>query len=468
MSLQSLTIDIGLICGLLLIGVLIRAKVGWAQKLFMPASLIAGFLALALGPNGVGWLPFSTALPEYPEILIAVIFGAIPLGAARVDWRATFKRVRNMWTYSLLLELLMWGGGVFIALIVLRNFWEIPQGFGLVLGAGFLGGHGTAAAVGEALADLGWQEAPTLGYTAATVGLLCAIVGGLLITKFHARRNNTNFISDVNDLPEDLRTGLVKTKDRTASGLNTVSSNTVDPLFFQIAVIGVVVILSFYAQQGLASLLAGISVPLLSVAFIVGLLVQQAMRATGSVGYLDKPTIDRVSGTATDLTVALGIASINLSVAAEYLAPLIALFVFGVIWAYGIFHFIAPRVFHQHWFENGLFGWGWSTGTVAMGIALLKVVDPKSEATTLEDYGIAYVGIVPFEVLIITFGPLLVMSGFGLGYIGILLGAALALFFIAKFSRWLVPNGQMAQERVPAGRGTSTLPGVGGSRHHTH
>lgn len=448
MSVESLTVDVGLICGLLLIGVLIRAKVAIAQKLFMPASLIAGFLALAFGPNGLGWLPFSDSISDYPEILIAVIFGAIPLGAAKLDWRATFKRVRNMWTYSMLLELLMWGGGVFIVFLVLRHIWDVPQGFGLILGAGFLGGHGTAAAVGGALANLGWQEAPSLGYTAATVGVLCAILGGLLITKLNVRKNRTSFISDITDLPDDLRTGLVKTKDRTPSGTDTVSSNTVDPLFFQIAVLGVVVVISYYAQELLGGLLPGISVPLLSVAFIIGLLIQQAMRVTGSVGYLDKRTIDRVSGTATDLTVAFGIASINLSIAAEYLAPLIALFVFGVIWAYGIFHFIAPRVFHQHWFENGLFGWGWSTGTVAMGIALLKVVDPRNEATTLEDYGIAYVGLVPFEVLIITFGPLLVMSGFGLAYCGVLLGAALILFLVARWSGWLVPRGASLQRRT--------------------
>lgn len=440
MSVDSLTIDVGFICGLLLIGVVIRAKVAVAQKLFMPASLIAGFLALAFGANGLGWLPFSESISDYPEILIAVIFGAIPLGAAKLDWQATFKRVRNMWTYSMILELLMWGGGVFFVFLVLQNIWDIPQGFGLILGAGFLGGHGTAAAVGESLADLGWAQAPTLGYTSATIGLLCAIIGGLLITKLNVRKNRTNFISDVKDLPESLRTGLVKTKDRAPSGTDTVSSGTVDPLFFQIAVIGVVVLISYYAQEGLGGLLPGISVPLLSVAFIFGLLVQQAMRATGAVGYLDKPTIDRVSGTATDLTVAFGIASIELSVAAEFLAPLIALFVFGIIWAYAIFHFIAPRVFHQHWFENGLFGWGWSTGTVAMGIALLKVVDPKSEATTLEDYGIAYVGLVPFEVLIITFGPLLVMSGFSVAYFGVLLGGALVLFFVAKWLGWLVPK----------------------------
>lgn len=458
MPVSHLTIDVGLISALLLIGVLIRAKVTLVQRLFIPASLIAGFLALALGPNGLGWLPFSDSIADYPTILIAVIFGAIPLGAATLNWRPTFGRVRNMWTYSMLLELLMWGGGVFIAYAALQHLWDIPRGFGLILGAGFLGGHGTAAAVGEALVGLGWEDAPTLGYTSATIGLLCAIIGGLIITQINARKGHTSFIASFADLPDDLRTGLVKREDRTSSGTDTVATNSVDPLFFQVAVIGVVVIISYYVQVGMGGLLPGISVPLLSVAFIIGLLVQQLMRATRSVDYLDKPTIDRVSGTATDLTVAFGIASIDLRVASDHAVPLLALFVFGVIWAYGIFHFIAPRVFHENWFENGIFGWGWSTGTVAMGIALLKVVDPRSRATTLKDYGIAYVGLVPFEVLIITFGPLLVMSGFSLTYIAVLFGAAALIFIVAKTLGWLVPESRLDGRLSPRPQSESDAP----------
>lgn len=448
MTVYDLTVDIGLICALLLVGVYLRAKIVVVQKLFIPASLIAGLLALTFGPNGLGWLPFSASIAQYPEILIAVIFGAIPLGAARIDWRATFGRVRNMWVYSMFLELLMWGGGVLIVFLLLQRFWDIPEGFGLILGAGFLGGHGTAAAVGESLADLGWEEAPTLGYTAATVGILCAIVGGLIIAKINARRGQTSFITDFKDLPDELRTGLVPRHDRPSSGTDTISSNSLDPLFFQISVVGVVVILSYYLQSGLSYLVPAVGIPLLSIAFIIGLIVQRTMRATRTSEYLDKPTINRVSGTATDLTVAFGIASIDLTIAVDYVYPLIALFIFGTVWAYAIFHFLAPRVFHQQWFENGIFGWGWSTGTVAMGIALLKVVDPKGRATTLEDYGLAYVGIVPAEVLIITFGPILVMAGFSPVYFGVLLGTALLLFLIAKFCGWLVPRSALPEGRT--------------------
>ena len=46
--------DIGLISLLLLVGTIIRAKVKFIQQMFLPASIIAGLLALLLGPNGFG------------------------------------------------------------------------------------------------------------------------------------------------------------------------------------------------------------------------------------------------------------------------------------------------------------------------------------------------------------------------------------------------------------------------------
>ncbi|UOQ92380.1 sodium:glutamate symporter [Halobacillus shinanisalinarum] len=437
MSAWDLAIDLGLISVLLLVGVVLRAKVGIVQRLFIPASIIAGGIGLTLGPNGLDWLPFSGLVSEYPTVLIAVIFGAIPIGAAKVNWKQTFGRVRNMWVYSMLLTLLMWGGGAMVTYLIIARVWDIPTGFGLVLGAGFLGGHGTAAAVGEAFSGLGWEEATALGYTSATIGLICAILGGLLLIKKNTRNNQTNFISDFEELPNELRTGLVPKENRPSSGENTVSSNTVDPLFFHIAILAVVVMVSYFLQVGIEATFPQVSIPLLSLSFVVGLLMQFVLNTTKGNHYVDKRVIDRLAGTATDLIVAFGITSINLAVVAAYAWPLLALFVFGVIWAYCIFHFIAPRVFHRHWFENAIFGWGWSTGTVAMGIALLRIVDPKSKSTTLDDYALGYVGMVPVEIMVITFGPIMMMAGFGGIFSLILLGTSAVLIIIAAKSGWL-------------------------------
>lgn len=38
----------------LLIGKIIRVKVGWVQTLFLPSSIVAGVLLLLLGPQALG------------------------------------------------------------------------------------------------------------------------------------------------------------------------------------------------------------------------------------------------------------------------------------------------------------------------------------------------------------------------------------------------------------------------------
>ncbi|KOS66249.1 sodium:glutamate symporter [Lysinibacillus contaminans] len=411
-SIWALMIDISIVSGLLLVGTILRAKITWIQSLFLPASIIAGFIGLALGPSGVKILPFSDQFATYPGLLIAVIFASIPIGNEKVNIGKIIGRVRDMWSYSMLLTLLMWGGGALFGLLVLGQvFTDLPSGFGLILGAGFLGGHGTAAAIGEAFSLHGWEEAKSLGMTSATVGILVAVLGGILLVKRGTEKGHTQFMSSFKDLPSEMRSGLIKPDDRTSMGDETVSSSSIDPLVLHLSIIVFVVGISYWVTQVLDSLLPGIAVPLLSIAFVVALIFQILIRRVKADSYVDQRIINRIGGSATDYLVVIGIASIDVSVVMDYAIPLILLFVFGTIWAYLIFKFIGPNIFKDFWFEKALFGWGWSTGTVAMGLSLLRIVDPDLKSKTSDDYALSYIGMVPVEIMIITFAPLLVSIG---------------------------------------------------------
>ena len=67
----TLFVDIGIISLLLLVGKLMRIKIKWVQKLFIPPSLLAGFIGLACGPHGFDILPLSNQTGTYAGILIA-------------------------------------------------------------------------------------------------------------------------------------------------------------------------------------------------------------------------------------------------------------------------------------------------------------------------------------------------------------------------------------------------------------
>lgn len=74
--------------------------------------------------------------------------------------------------------------------------------------------------------------------------------------------------------------------------------------------------------------------------------------------------------------------------------------------------YVAPRMLGEQWFEKGVFSWGWMTGTVAMGILLLRIVDPNRKTTILDDYAIAYVPGAVFDILMISMMPGLIIHGF--------------------------------------------------------
>ena len=104
----TLFTDLGFISILLLVGKFIRVKVKLVQQLFIPPSLIAGLLGLAFGPNGLGWIPLSNDLGTYAAILIALVFGALPLSSPNVSMKEVAKRVGPMWAYAQVGMLLQW------------------------------------------------------------------------------------------------------------------------------------------------------------------------------------------------------------------------------------------------------------------------------------------------------------------------------------------------------------------------
>ena len=118
----TLFTDLGFISILLLVGKFIRVKVKLIQQLFIPPSLIAGLLGLAFGPNGLGWIPLSNDLGTYAAILIALVFGALPLSSPNVSMKEVAKRVGPMWAYAQVGMLLQWALVGLFGLYVIRHY----------------------------------------------------------------------------------------------------------------------------------------------------------------------------------------------------------------------------------------------------------------------------------------------------------------------------------------------------------
>ncbi len=435
----SFFVDLGLISLLLLVGQVLRAKVKIVQKLFIPPSLIAGLLGLALGPNGLGWLPFSGELGTYASILIAIVFAALPLSSATAPLKEIVRTTGPMWAYAQLGMLLQWGIVGLFGLFVINLIWpELHSGFAMMFPVGFYGGHGTAAAVGAAFEGLNWDEARSLGMMTATIGVICAIGGGLIAIKWATRKHHTSFISDFSELPDELRSGLVPAEKRTSIGETTTSSISIDSLTFHIALVAIAALMGYLCNRGVKTIWPMLELPVFSCAFVFGIILKRLLDATRASKYVCPETTKRIGSVATDLLVAFGVASIKLSVIVKYAVPLLVLLVVGTAIVAFITFYFGRRLSQNNWFERTIFAWGWWTGTMAMGIALLRIVDPKSTSKTMDDYALAYLPIAPLEIALITLMPILYSNGMGVWLIVGCLALAAVTILIAWRMKWFV------------------------------
>ena len=432
----TLFVDAGIIAILLLIGKLIRVKIKWVQQLFIPPSLIAGFIGLALGPNGFHCIPLSENTGTYAGILIACIFGCLPFASG--SSKATGSNIGRMWVYSQIGMLAQWILGGIMGILILRLFWpELNSAFGLAMPSGYCGGHGTAAALGAAFQTYNYDDMLTLAMTAATIGIIGSVIIGLLIVKRGTQKGYTSFLSNFSDLPREYRTGLLPEEKRTKLGTTTTSSISMDSLTFNFAIVMSVALGGYGLSKLVQLFVPELSLPVFSCAFIVGIIVATIFKKVGIAKYVCTSTVGHLSGTFTDILVACGIASIKLSVVVQNFIPLLILLIVGLLCTAIYIFTVAKRIMPTYWFEKAIFSWGWFTGTMAMGIAMLRVVDPGQRTHCLEDYALAYLFIAPVEISLVTFAPMAFMNGWGWMFIGICTAALLAVLIIGLMKGWL-------------------------------
>lgn len=134
MSVNDFLLDFAIASLFIMIGQLIRAKVKVVQKFFVPASMIAGFIALALGSQGLNILPFSEAIGSYAGVLIIVIFAAVGINGfsfSKNDFKAEVDRIGSYFSYKVLAQAIQFSlAPLFSILVISKLFPDINYGFG--------------------------------------------------------------------------------------------------------------------------------------------------------------------------------------------------------------------------------------------------------------------------------------------------------------------------------------------------
>ncbi|MSR03384.1 MAG: hypothetical protein EXR94_11715 [Gemmatimonadetes bacterium] len=442
---MQLLVDFGLMSLLLVIAQLLRSRSRLLQASRIPTAMVAGVIALIGGRYGVDIIPFSeradggTYLASYPGYLIALIFAALPLGrTAGKPGRTQWRHIGDLFFYNIICFVGQYAVALLFGLLVLdRLFPSLPEGFALVLPAGWAGGFGTAAAIGSVLEPRGFPDFLALGYTSATIGVAVGTIAGMALIHLGIRRGWTRVVGAPSALPSSFRTGFVPEPERSSAGQETVNAAVLDVLTWHLALAGAAV---WLAHAILTALPPEHGIPLFALALLTGWGVRWALGLLRLTDSIDARLMARIASSSADYLVGFGIASIAITVVVRYLAPLLLLFALGMVFTLWTF-WLGRRIFGNFWFERSLFTFGWATGVLATGIALLRVVDPKLKSGTLQDYGTAYLGNSFIELAIVAIVPVLIARGMGLLPALVLLAVAIAALVLSKtLIGWVPPD----------------------------
>lgn len=433
-SVTSLLYDVACMSLLLVIAKVIRSKVRIVQRLYIPSALIAGGLGLIGGKQFLNVLPFSSEISNYAGILIAFVFGSMFIGTkTKSNFKLMLNNVGDSFLVNAAAEIAQFAFFTLIGVAVLPSFFPgINKAFGLMLPSGFVGGHGTAAAIGGVLAENGWTDATSIGQTFATIGLLGGIIGGVIIINIGARKGKTAIIKDVNRLPEEMLTGLVPSRDRAEFGKNTINAMSIDTFTWHFSLILVAVGMAYGINSGLKTLFPQMSFPVYGLALVCSIFVQAILKKIKLDEYIDKNIITHIGSSATDYLVAFGVASINVSIVVKYWLPIVLLSVLGFVLVIGWFWIISPRFYKNYWFERGIYVYGLTTGVMATGVILLRITDPEFKSGVLEDFGFAWIFLSFMDMFMVSFSPLFVLNGVGVISSIILLGISVLCLVLCK------------------------------------
>ncbi|MCL2915627.1 sodium:glutamate symporter [Shewanella corallii] len=421
--------DFALAGALLLAGKILRIYCPPLQRLYLPAAVLAGIIGLFLGPSGLNILPWSQGFATNASLLTAALFAALGLTTDLPSPRLLAQRAGSLWAFNQVATVSQWLFAALMGLIMATFIWpELNPGFGLVLSAGFMGGHGTSVVVGNIFGQLGWADAMTLGLTFATAGVFISISLGMVILQAAVKFGLVKDFTCFDKMDSYQQKGLIAPSEQQPVMRETLSALSVDSFAIHLAIVAGVTAFAYHSANYLSSFMGQMQIPNFVTAFIGGMLVRAIAKRTGGKRYLCDKVFSHAGATTTDFLIVFGISAIKITVLTQYLLPMILLLTGGILFTLFLVLWVAPRMLGEDWFEKGIFSWGWLTGTVAMGIALLRVIDPKMKGTVLDDYAIAYVPGSITDVFIISMMPIAMVKGYqaeaflvGFGYLALVL-----------------------------------------------
>jgi len=381
---------------------MIRMKVRLMGVLYLPSSVIAGLIGLAIVqyckangtplPEGV-----TTVWSKLPGFLINIVFACLFMGMAIPGIKKIWRHAGPQLAYG---QIVAWGQyvvgiGLFLAVITWL-YPELPAMFGGVLPVGFEGGHGTAGGMTEVFAEYDWEAGKDFALACATAGIMSAVIVGMVLVNWAAHKGYTTRKQNPEDVPEDDSIAVIPIDRRPEAGKLTISSNALETLSFQLAMVGIAIAIGWAGKQGFVAagrasgnatvMQLAKSFPLFPLCMLGGLVVQVLDNKFDKYKLIDLGLMKRIQNAALDFLVIAAIATIRIEAIAEGLVPFAILVVGGIAWNVFCVMYLARRLLPDAWFERSIAEMGQSMGVTATGLLLLRVVDPDYESPAADAF----------------------------------------------------------------------------------
>lgn len=473
-----------LILGLfLLIGKVIRVKVGWVQRLFLPSSIIGGFLLLLLGPQALGQL--VPALSEagiftesmlavwgtLPGLLISVVFATMFLGQDLPSPKRAARLVGPQLSLGVALGSSQYVVGLLLAALVLVPVFAASPMTGALIEIGFEGGHGTAAGMRGVMEDLGFTEGADLAVGLATVGIVGGIVIGIALINWGVRTGRTELLKGDVKTSLDEQKGLFAKDEHYPAATMTSRPASVEPLSLHMALVAVAILIGWCILESLrwieaqtySSVMLNETTPLEIFAYVplfpltlIGGVILQAIATAFKVDHLiDHQMMLRIQGWALDFLIIAAIGTLSLMAIGSNIGAFTLLAVAGIGVNVALFLWLAPRIIGRFWFERGIGDFGQSMGVTATGLILMRITDPDAESPAFEAFGYKQLIFEPFfggGMVTALAVPIVFLTG-----IWPLFFAMLAIFLIAVGVGLFYYAPKAKAERADAREGASAV-----------
>lgn len=443
----------------LILGKILRFHTKWLRTLFLPSSIIGGFLALLLGPDVLGRLTsrvfdessvlYNGVIPEFvldiwstlPGLFINVVFAALLLGKTVPSMKKIWHTAGPQIIMGHVVSFGQYVVGLLLTLLVLTPLFGVNPLSGALIEIAFVGGHGTAAGLANTFVELGYPDGADLSLGLATVGILSGVIAGIIIINIGYRKGFAKHVDPLSSFTKEEREQISDTHGYDVEQ-EVREPKAIEPLSFHLSLVGAAILFGYLLQQGLiilenltwgawADIHLFTYMPLFPLAMIGGLIVQFVFDHLKIKRYINPNLISKISGFALDVLLVSALATLSLDVIGENILPFLLMSTVAIAWNVFAFLFLGPRLIPNYWFERGLGDFGQATGMAATGLLLMKVADPDNRTPALEGFGYKQILFEPFVggglvtgaslPLIYQFGPIIFLIITSLITIGLLI-----------------------------------------------